>query len=112
MGRDRALDRHREEGWEVAHTTDELEVRPVDVVIGHHYTSTFPGSHFVDELMVTVHQEGRHVAVTGRTVTVRRPGKPTEHRELDKGELADWLGVLAVPLTDDERARLLSAGPR
>jgi arylamine N-acetyltransferase len=40
---DWALHRRREEGWEVAHTTDELEVKPVDVVIGHHFTSTFPG---------------------------------------------------------------------
>src|SRR6478672_10177073 len=41
-----ALHRKREEGWELAHTTDELEVKPVDVVIGHHYTSTYPASHF------------------------------------------------------------------
>lgn len=30
------LHRLREGGWELAHTTDELPVRPVDVVIGHH----------------------------------------------------------------------------
>ena len=47
-----ALYRMREEGWELAHTTDELEVKPVDVVMGHHYTSTYPGSHFTTGFMV------------------------------------------------------------
>jgi arylamine N-acetyltransferase len=37
-----ALYRLREGCWEVTHTTDELEVKPVDVVMGHHFTSTYP----------------------------------------------------------------------
>lgn len=102
------LHRLREGGWELTHTTDELAVRPVDVVIGHHYTSTFPASHFRSGLMITKHEDGRHVSVTGTTLTVRRPGEPTEHRELEDGELAEWLRVLAVPLTEDEEQRLLA----
>ena len=69
-----ALDRHRDGGWEVAHTTDELEVRPVDVVMGHHFTSSYPGSHFTTGLMVGRHLPGRHVTVTHESLTVRRPG--------------------------------------
>ncbi|HVK27752.1 MAG TPA: arylamine N-acetyltransferase [Nocardioides sp.] len=102
------LHRLREGGWELTHTTDELPVRPVDVVIGHHYTSTFPASHFRSGLMVTKHEEGRHVSVTGTTLTVRRPGEPTEHRELEDGELVEWLRALAVPLTGDEEQRLVT----
>jgi arylamine N-acetyltransferase len=102
-----ALDRHRDGGWEVAHTTDELEVRPVDVVMGHHFTSTYPGSHFTTGLMVGRHLPGRHVTVTHDSLTVRRPGQPTEHRPLGEGELDDWLWTLEVPLTSHERARLL-----
>lgn len=102
------LHRWRDGGWELTHTTDELPVHPVDVVIGHHYTSTFPTSHFRSGLMVTRHEEGRHVALTGTTVTVRRPGEPTEHRDLAEGELVTWLRALAVPLTDDEERRLLA----
>lgn len=102
------LQRLREAGWEVGHTVDDLRVLPVDVVMGHHYTSTFPTSHFRSGLMITKHEDGQHVSVTEKTVTVRRPGKPTEHRELEQGELADWLRVLAVPLTDDEETRLLA----
>jgi N-hydroxyarylamine O-acetyltransferase len=103
-----ALDRHRDGAWEVTHTTDELEVLPVDVVLGHHYTSTFPTSHFRSGLMVARHLPGRHVVVTHDALTVRRPGEPTEHRELADGELGEWLASLEVPLTADEERRLLA----
>lgn len=102
------LMRLREAGWELTHTVDELPVLPIDVVIGHHYTSTFPGSHFRGGLMVTRHEPGRHVALTATTVTVRRPGEPTEHRELAPGELRTWLHALGVPLTTTEEQRLLA----
>jgi arylamine N-acetyltransferase len=102
------LDRHRDGGWEVGHTTDELDVLPVDVEMGHHYTSTYPSSHFRNGLMVARHLPGRHVVVTHDAVTVRRPGEPTEHRELASGELAEWLDVLGMPLDDLERRRLLA----
>ncbi|WP_200949300.1 arylamine N-acetyltransferase [Phycicoccus sp. Soil748] len=102
-----ALDRHRDGGWEVTHTTDELEVRPVDVVMGHHFTSTFPGSHFTQGLILTKHLSGSHVAVTEETLTIRTPGQPTEHRPLRPGEHDEWLTALGVPLTADERSRLL-----
>jgi hypothetical protein len=46
------------------------------------------------------------MALTHETVTVRRPGAATEHRDLRDGELADWLDELTVPLTADERAAL------
>jgi arylamine N-acetyltransferase len=102
-----ALYRWRDEGWEIAHTTDELEVKPVDVVMGHHFTSTYPGSHFTTGLMVARHLPGRHVTVTHQTVTVRVPGEVTEHRPLREGEVDEWLSALDVPLTRDERTRLV-----
>lgn len=103
---DWALYRRREEGWEVAHTTDELRVTPVDVVMGHHFTSTYPGSHFTTGLMLTRHLPGRHVTVTHDAITVRIPGAPTEHRPLRGGEIEEWLETLEVPLTTDERTQL------
>lgn len=102
------MSRHRDGGWEVMHVTDELAVNPQDVVMGHHYTSTFPGSHFTKTLMITRHLPGRHVTVTHESLTVRVAGEPTEHRPLRDGELDEWLTTLDVPLTDDERARLLA----
>jgi len=101
------MHRQRDGGWELMHTSDDLPVRPVDVVMGHHYTSTFPKSHFLSTLMVTRHLDDRHLTLTAEAVTVRRPGKPTEHRPLQDGEIDDRLQELAVPLIDDERTRLL-----
>jgi arylamine N-acetyltransferase len=103
-----ALDRLRDEGWELTHTTDELEVRPVDVVMGHHFTSTFPGSHFRAGLILAKHLPGRHVTVTHESLTLRSPGEPTEHRPLQDGELEEWLSRLDVPLTAEEQVRLLA----
>ncbi len=102
------LSRWRDEQWELMHTHDELPVQPPDLVSGHHYTSTFPASHFRHMLMVTRHGEGRHTSLTHRTVTVRRPGLATEHRDIGVAELRDLLHELEVPLTDDEEARLIA----
>ncbi|MGZ5398871.1 MAG: arylamine N-acetyltransferase family protein [Nocardioides sp.] len=105
---DWALYRQREAGWEIAHTTDELDVKPVDVVMGHHYTSTFPGSHFTTGLILTKHLPGRHVTVTHESLTIRTPGEPTAHQPLHEGEIEEWLAILEVPLTPDEEGRLLT----
>ena len=105
---DWVLHRHREQGWEVAHTTDELQVQPVDVVIGHHYTSTYPESHFTTGLMLAKHLPGRHVTVTHDSLTVRTPGAPTEPRPLREGEIEAWLAMFEVRLTRDEETRLLA----
>jgi len=105
---DWGLHRRREDGWELTHTTDELAVQPIDVVMGHHYTSTFPGVHFTTGLILAKHLPGRHVTVTHETLTVRRPGEPTEHRPLRPGEVGEWLRALEVPLTPAERSALVA----
>ena len=106
-GRGWALHRGRDGGWELMHTHDELPVRPVDLRSGHHFTSTYPASHFRHMLILTRHLPDRHVTVTHEAVTVRRPGEPTEHRPLRGGELPELLDLLDVPLIDDEREALL-----
>ncbi len=102
------LARWRAEGWEKMHVHDELPVIPVDVTMGHHFTSTFPSSYFRHELMVARHLPGRHVTLTHDTVTIRRPGEPTEQLPVGDAQLPGWLDELAVPLTSDERERLLA----
>jgi N-hydroxyarylamine O-acetyltransferase len=105
-GRGWVLERWRDEHWEPMHTHDELPVHPVDLAVGNHFTSTYPTIHFRQMLMLTRHLDGRHVALTHETVTVRRPGAATEHRALREGELSGWLEELDVPLTGDERVAL------
>ena len=105
------LHRLRQGAWELMHTTDELPVQPVDVTMGHHFTSTYPKTHFKHGLMLTRHsadhEDGRHTAVSAHTVTFRRPGEPTEHRDLREGELEQLMHELEVPLTPEEQTRLL-----
>lgn len=101
------LCRRREDGWEIMHRHDELPVHPVDLIAAHHYTSTFPQAHFRHGLMLTRHDSDRHTSLTEATATVRRPGRPTEHREISLAEVAALLEELKVPLTDDERGRLI-----
>jgi N-hydroxyarylamine O-acetyltransferase len=106
-GRGWELHRRAQGGWELAHTHDELPVRPIDVVHGHHFTSTFPTSIFRQMLMVVGHAGDRHLSVTGSTVTERRASGSTEHREIHRAELPGLLDELNVPLTGDEMDRLL-----
>lgn len=96
--------RHSGDGWDHLHTVDALPVRPVDVAMGHHWTSTHPTSHFTRTLMCVangVDEDGTaiSVALTHEAVTIRRPGRPTEHREITPAdfetlpELIDGLGA-------------------
>ena len=106
-GRAWALYRLRDGRWDLMHTHDELPVRPADIRSGHHFTSTYPSSHFRQTLIVARHLPDRHVTLTHESVTVRRPGAPTEHRPLRAGELPDLLDLLGVPITDPELDALL-----
>ncbi|HET7350123.1 MAG TPA: arylamine N-acetyltransferase [Marmoricola sp.] len=100
--------RLREAGWELMHTTDELPVHPIDIEMGHHFTSTWPPSHFRSGLILTRHLADRHVTVTHETVTVRRPTEPTEHRALEPGELATLVPELGITLPAEDLARLVA----
>jgi N-hydroxyarylamine O-acetyltransferase len=82
-------------------------VNPYDVVMGHHYTSTYQSSHFTSTLVVTKHLAGRHVTVTHDSLTIRTPGEPTTHRPLRDGEIEEWLSTLQVGLTPGEQTLLL-----
>ncbi|MDG4824636.1 arylamine N-acetyltransferase [Asanoa sp. WMMD1127] len=107
-GRAWRLERFRGGTWEAMHTVDELPVHQVDVRVGHHFTSTYPSSHFRSGLMLTRHRPDRHISITHETVTVRRPGEPTEHRTLEPGELEKLLADVEAGLTADETTRLLA----
>jgi N-hydroxyarylamine O-acetyltransferase len=94
-------------GWEAQHTHDDTPVVPVDVAVGHHYTSTHPLSHFRHRLVVTRHEGDRHTTVTEEHVTVRRPGHVTTRHTYDLPDLPALLRQLAVPVTASETDRLL-----
>lgn len=102
------MQRLRDGGWEVQHTTDELPVHPVDVATGHYGTSTSPESHFTRNLVVARRLPDRHVTLTGDSVTIRRPGVATEHLDLTVEDLPAWLDVVDPHLSASETDALLA----
>lgn len=100
--------RHTGVEWEVMHTIDPLPVRPVDVAMGHHWTSTSPTSHFTKTLVCVadgVDEDGTAVKIslTHEAVTIRRPGRETEYRAITPDDfetlpgLIDGLGANLTP---------------
>ncbi|MEO7269893.1 MAG: arylamine N-acetyltransferase [Knoellia sp.] len=107
--------RHTGDEWELMHTIDSLPVRPVDVAMGHHWTSTQPTSHFMTSLMCVAHgtdDDGTALiaALTEDAVTIRHPGRSTEHRAItpdDFEALPGLLDGLGANLTPAEGAALV-----
>ncbi|WP_018157379.1 arylamine N-acetyltransferase family protein [Demetria terragena] len=103
--------RNRTGKWERMHVTDELPVRPVDVEMGHHWTSTAPASHFRRSLTVNQHgvaSDGTPAltTITHETVTVGRRGERPQARPYALDELPDLLGRATVALNIEETIRL------
>jgi arylamine N-acetyltransferase len=106
-GRSWELHRQGQDGWDYLHTVDSLPVRPIDVVHGHHFTSTFPTSLFRHNLLLAGHVGSRHLTVTHETLSVRVAGRPTEHQPIGLAEIRALLHELRVPLTIHEEDQLL-----
>ncbi len=104
-----AIERATDEGWQTMHLFDELPVRPVDVAMGHHWTSTHPDSHFTTGLSFGCLLPGEHVGVAregdGFAVTTRRPDAPTQRRGVGWDEGVALLQELGN-LSDEEIERL------
>lgn len=107
--------RHTGTEWELVHTVDTLPVRPVDVAMGHHWTSTQTTSHFTTSLMCVAHgvdADGTALiaALSLDALTIRRPGRPTEHRAItpdDFATLPELLDGLGANLTGGEGVALV-----
>lgn len=100
------LERDHHGEWETMHTTERGVVRPVDVRLGHHYTSTAPSSPFRSSLMIGRYDGEGHTAITVAAgtcaVTSRRAGQPTSRREVTLDEVVATSSALAGGLTSDE----------
>lgn len=104
--------RRRGEAWELMHTTDELPVRPVDVAMGHHWTSTAPSSHFLSSFTFNRHQVDPDGTpwlrtVNHQTVTDGRPGQDPVTRPYGLGEVPDLLASGGTRLTDGDLVHLI-----
>jgi N-hydroxyarylamine O-acetyltransferase len=101
------LYRKRGAEWDLMHTHDELPVHPIDLIVAHHFTSTYPGIHFQHRLTLAKHGDGAHTTLTNDAVTIRRPGQLTEHQPIEPEEVSAWLRRMDVSLSPGEEARLL-----
>lgn len=84
------------------HIVDQLPAVPADFRTGHFITSQEPLSVFTQHLMAMGFVGEEHHTVTEKSLTTRRNGKDTEHRELTINQAAEHLSALGIHLTDDD----------
>lgn len=107
------LERRRSDdaGWETMHTVDEQPVRRADVEVGHHWTSTAPGSHFRTALILNRHHrtsDGTPSLLTTNLdeVVTGAAGEAPVHERLELDDLAEVAARVGANLTGDEVDRL------
>jgi N-hydroxyarylamine O-acetyltransferase len=98
----------RQDGrWETMYWFDDQTQHPADVVVANHFTSTYPDSSFVRQLVVIRKDTGGLRRLTGRRLSITRPGHPAEERHLDDSEFAGALTeIFGLRLSAEESARL------
>jgi N-hydroxyarylamine O-acetyltransferase len=100
--------RERQRGeWITRYGFDEQRLHAADVVMANHFTSTFPRSPFVGKAVVIRRDEETIRSLVDRQWTLERPDGSVEERDVGDDEVGDLLrDVFAIPLSDDELARL------
>lgn len=99
--------------WATVHRFAEEEVHPVDVVVANHFTSTWPNSPFVRQL-VAVRKDARAVhRLLGRHLSLTRADGHVEREQvLTDTEVADALArVFGLHLDAEELDHLTAALP-
>lgn len=85
MGSRTVLQELRPEGWFDFYALEPEPVFPVDYLVANHYTSTFPGSRFVQTLTVQLPSPGIRHILRNRNYTVLR-GEEVRSREIGSPE--------------------------
>jgi N-hydroxyarylamine O-acetyltransferase len=93
--------------WDTMYWFDDQPQHPADVVVANHFTSTYPSSSFVRQFVV-IRKDTRDLRrLTGRRLSITRPGEPAEERRLDDAEFAAALTeIFGLRLRPEESARL------
>jgi N-hydroxyarylamine O-acetyltransferase len=104
------LQEHQDGQWAVCYQFDDAPQYPADVLVANHFTATYPDSGFVRQLVVIRKDPGGLRRLTGRRLTITKPGGPAEERHLDDAAFAAALTTLfGLQLSADETARLTAA---
>ena len=100
------------EDWVTLYGFDDERQLPADVVMSNHFTSTFPKSPFVGQLIVVRKDADSIRRLIGRRLVHSRRDLSTEERDLSDSEVADALhDVFRVTLGSEELAQLTAALP-
>jgi N-hydroxyarylamine O-acetyltransferase len=100
------------EDWVTLYGFDEEPQHPADVVMSNHFTSTFPKSPFVGQLVVVRKDADSMRRLVGRRLVHMGPDLSTEERDLSDSEVADALrDVFGVTLASEELAELTATLP-
>jgi N-hydroxyarylamine O-acetyltransferase len=95
--------------WQPLYAFEIAVYHAVDVEMSNHFTSTWPGSPFVHRPVVVRKDERAVRRLLGRQLTVVRPGRPDEVRDVEESEIGAVLRDLGIDLTPDEVGVLASA---
>lgn len=93
--------------WATVYRFDDQPQHAADILVANHFTSTYPGSSFVRQLVVIRKDTAGLRRLTGRRLSIARPGQPGDERHLGAVEYADALTeIFGLQLSADEAARL------
>jgi N-hydroxyarylamine O-acetyltransferase len=86
---------------------DDQPQYPADVLVANHFTSTYPESVFVRQLVVIRKDPDGLRRLTGRRLSITRPGQQAGERYLDEpGFAAALTGIFGLRLSTAEATRL------
>jgi N-hydroxyarylamine O-acetyltransferase len=96
--------------WATLYSFDDQRQHASDVVMANHFTSTYPSSSFVRQLVVIRKDRDGLRWLTGRRLTTTRPGHPNDEQNLNDSEFADVLRqIFGLPFSADEITHLTRA---
>jgi N-hydroxyarylamine O-acetyltransferase len=98
----------RQDGrWVTMYWFDDQTQHPADVVVANHFTSTYPSSSFVRQFVAIRKDTGGLRRLTGRRLSITRPGYAADERHLDDVEFGAALTeIFGLRLRAEESARL------
>ncbi len=84
--------------------------RPIDYVVHNHYTSTYPGSPFVNQLVALRRTPEQQYALRGRELTTSAPGQASTCQSVSDGDLAGVLEeTFGIALSTAEITKLTNS---
>lgn len=93
--------------WATLYLFGDQPAYAADILVANHFTSTYPGSHFVRQLVVIRKEMMGLRRLTERRLNIALEGHPSQERRLSDAEFADALTeIFGLQFSDAEATRL------